>query len=251
MQKTDRYGLPPTPIAPEIAKAAVNEVLNAIRGYFNTDYKKLRVLDVGSGRGEYVNELAKYFNEVVGVEPQKEAYEYAKRKFKKNNVRFYNSAIEDFKSTEKFDIVVSLTVFEHMSDHKKSYDKIFALLKSKGVIYMTAPNKYWLFEQHYGLPFLSWLPLNLANIYLKIFKGIPSYKDCSYSMGYVATQKFFDKYQCTYKFILPYDISGAYFGCNNTTSISSKIRDLGIQLIKISPFFWNFSKGFIMVIRKK
>ncbi|TAL51360.1 MAG: methyltransferase domain-containing protein, partial [Chitinophagaceae bacterium] len=169
----------------------------------------------------------------------------------KKNLSFIHSKIEDYKTTQKFDLIVHLTVFEHMNNPKAGFDRIFALLEPDGVIFLTAPNKYWIFEQHYGLPFLGWLPLPLANLYLKLAKGVESYEDCSYSRGYGGMKSFFDRYDCEYEFIIPKDTSGAYVGCGNSQPLFSFIKWLGIRLIKMNPFFWNFSKGFIMIIRKK
>ena len=170
---------------------------------------------------------------------------------KGKNLKFFHSKIEDFKSKTRFDLVTHFTVFEHMSTPKKGFDRIFLLLNKNGIIYLTAPNKYWLFEQHYGLPFLSWLPLPIANKYLKLMKGVKSYKDCSYSRGYGGMKAFFDQYDCQYEFILPFNEKSAYIGCGKNQPLFSLIKKLGVALIRFHPFFWNFSKGFIIVIRKK
>ena len=247
-----RFGLPPDPNEKKIVQAATKEVVEVSRKYLDSSLRSLTVLDVGSGHGEYSSEMSKFFGKVTGVEPFKEAYEVAVKGIsKKKNLKFFHSKIEDFKSKSKFDLIVHLTVFEHMSTPQKGFDRIFSLLKRDGVIYLTAPNKYWPFEQHYGLPFLSWLPLPLANLYLRLAKGIDSYEDCSYSRGYNGMKTFFNQYDCEYEFILPFDINSAYIGCDNDQPLFSLIKKLGISLIRFHPFFWNFSKGFIMVIRKK
>ncbi len=50
--------------------------------------------------------------------------------------------------------------------------RIYNLLKPGGVCYFAAGNRYNLniFEPHYKLPFLSWLPKRNDNYYIKIFK---------------------------------------------------------------------------------
>lgn len=242
-----------TALSPNVVKSGVEEILKVTQNYIKKPLNSLSVLDGGSGRGEYALEMSKYFKKVVGVEPFKDANDFAIKitSKKTENVTFYNSSLENFNSREKFDLIVMLTVFEHLSNPKKSLKQVFSLLKKDGIIYLTAPNKYWLFEQHYGLPFLSWLPLPIANIYLKIFRGVPSYEDSSYSLGYGDMRKFFDKYKVKYDFILPFNEDSAFIGCGQKNSIYPFIRALGIKLIKSHPFFWNFSKGFIMVISHK
>lgn len=242
-----------TALSYEIVKTGAKEVATVAEKYFNKPLDSLIVLDAGSGRGEYVLEMSQHFRKVVGVEPFEDAYLFGVKSIPKKtkNVFFYNSEIENYSSREKYDLIVMLTVFEHLKNPKKAFDKVFSLLKKDGIIYLTAPNKYWLFEQHYGLPFLSWLPLSLANIYLKIFRGVPSYEDSSYSKGYTGMKKFFDKYKVGYEFILPLSAESAFIGCGQNNSIYSLVKSLGIKLICINPFFWNVSKGFIMVISHK
>lgn len=249
--KDPHFGLPPSPITPLIAGAGVEEIIQNTKPYLNKPLKNLSVLDAGSGWGEYASELAEHFGEVVGIEPQTDACLYAAKKYSKNkNLKFYNSPIEQFNTKEKFDLIISLTVFEHITNKQEFYDKVFSLLKPNGIIYITAPNKHWIFEQHYGLPFLSWLPLPIANRYLKIAKGVDSYEDCSYAFGYGGMRKFFNHYKCSYDFVLPFNEESAYFGLNNSNALAVLIRKLGINLIRLNPFFWNFSKGFIVVITK-
>lgn len=243
-------GLPFDPWKGAVVSGAVREIVEVAKKYLNKPLKSISVLDVGSGHGEYPTEMAKFFGKVTGIEPLEDVYKGAIRQNSKKNLKLFNSKIEDFKSEQKYDLVTHLTVFEHMSTPKKGFDRIFSLLNKNGVIYLTAPNKYWLFEQHYGLPFLSWLPLPIANKYLELTKGVRSYKDCSYSRGYGGMKKFFDQYDCHCEFILPFDENSVYIGCGRSQLGFTLVKKLGLKLIRLNPFFWNFSKGFIMIIRK-
>jgi 2-polyprenyl-3-methyl-5-hydroxy-6-metoxy-1,4-benzoquinol methylase len=250
-KKAPRSGLPHGSISKTVVEAGVREILEAYKKFSDKPLNRLSVLDAGSGRGEYAAELARFVQDVIAVEPQETAVRDARLLHKKvKNITFHNSLIEDFKTTKKFDLIISLTVFEHMPNRNKSFKKMFELLKPGGFIYLTAPNKYWLFEQHYGLPFLSWLPLPLANKYLQLTKNVASYEDCSYSLGFVGMKKFFNKFPCIYEFILPFDPDGAYFGCASEDHMRAFVRKFGINLIKLNPVFWNLSKGFIIMIRK-
>lgn len=235
----------------KIVESAVEEIIKIVKTRTGKNSKDLSVLDVGSGRGEYAIEMTRKFKKVIGIEPCKDVFDCSKKIVPKEikNIKFYNVGIENFNSKEKFDVVVMLTIFEHLSDHKKSFNRIFNLLKENGIIYLTAPNKYWIFEQHYGLPFLSWLPLKISNKYLKYFRGVESFEDCSYSKGYQGMKKFFDKYPCRYEFTLPFNPNAAYIGCGKK-GYYSFVKKFGINLIQKNSFFWNLSKGFIMVIKK-
>lgn len=237
----------------KIIKSGVSEIYKAARKFLTKDPKRVKVLDVGSGEGEYTIELAKKFGSAVGVEPVKEAYDYAKKRIPKRmkNVRFANSKIEDYRTNEKYDLITAITIFEHLPNQRKAFDKIFSILNKEGIIYITAPNKLWPFEQHYGYPFLSWLPLSLANKYVEFMtRGEnKSFEDCSYGRSYWHMKSFFKKYPCKCEFILPFDVNALYFGCGQK-GFYTLIKQFGVFLIKLHPFFWNFSKGFIIVVKK-
>ena len=235
----------------EIVESGVREIVRTVKKYLKKNSGEINVLDVGSGRGDFSIQMAKVFKKVVAVEPFKDAYVYAKKNSPKQlkNIVFKHSTIEKFESKNKYDLIVALTIFEHLSNQKKAFNRMFSHLNDGGLIYITAPNKYWIFESHYGLPFLSWLPLPLANRYLKLFRGIDSYEDSSYSRSYSATKKFFDKYPCSYKFILPFDTNGAYIGYGKK-GFYTVVKYLGMKLISSNSNFWTISKGFIIVVTK-
>jgi len=236
---------------PRVAiEEAVKDILSITEKALGKSRKNLTVLDIGSGFGIYSREFAKYVKKVVGAEPFKDAYEKAIKINRRSNVKFVNDLIEDYKGKEQFDLAVSLTTLEHMPHAEKSFRNVFKLMKKNSIFYLTAPNKLWPVEPHYALPFLSWLPLPIANIYLQITGKGKSYKESSYSRTYFGMKKLFGKFPYRYSFVLP-SPNAIYLGCG-TKNLSNTIkRRVGIWLIKKLPIFWMFSKGFIMVIRKK
>lgn len=195
--------------------------------------------------------MGKYVKKVIGIEPFKPAFERSVTLDRRPNVFFLYSLIENFNIKERFDLAISLTTIEHMPRAEKSFKQIFKLMKEKSVLYITAPNKLWPLEPHYSLFFLSWLPLPIANIYLRITKKGQSYKESSYSRTYFGMSKLFDKFGYEYSFVLPDSSSAAYLGCGTQSLANNILRRFGIWLIRKIPLFWVISKGFIMVIRKK
>lgn len=232
----------------EVAKDLVKDILLLASARLGKPAKELTVLDVGSGIGLYSRSLAKYVKRVVGVEPFSRTYNKA-LKINLRNLKFYNFKIEDFDTDIRFDLVLSLTTLEHMPDAEKSFRKIFKLMKPGGLIYLTAPNKLWPYENHYNLWFLSWLPLPLANQYMKIAGRGRSYEDSSYSKTYFGIKSFFNKFPCKYEFILP-NPGSLYLGCGSKKKTYQFVKNVGIMLIKRFPILWVFSKGFILLIQK-
>lgn len=129
----------------------------------------LRVLDVGASTGIIDHELAKSFGNVIGIDIDKQAIEFAKKQFKRKNLTF---GVEDalnlsFKNGS-FDVVVCTHVYEHVPEPKKLFSEIYRVLKPGGVCYLAAINSWWPIEPHYKLPFLSWLPKKWADFYVNI-----------------------------------------------------------------------------------
>lgn len=247
---TQVYIKPPDWIKKEVYKNIVDDVLKLALQTTNKPTKKLVVLDVGSSYGFISFELAKRAKRVVGIEPYLPTYSYAVKNNKYANVKFYNKKIENFKTSTKFDLVFSLTTLEHMPQANASFKRIFALLKDGGIIYMTAPNRLWPYDCHYKLPFIMWLPLNVADLYVRIMKRGKDFRDAAYAKTYFGIKKFLNQFPCTYEFIIP-NPRASYLGCGKTSKQETKLRNLGIKLLKLFPFMWIFSKGFIILIQKK
>lgn len=206
--------------------------------------KEMTVLDIGSGFGMCARELAKQVKKVVGVEPFAGGYKKSIELHRAKNIQFVNACMEDYKGNEKFDLAISLNTIEHMPKAEKSYRNAFKYMKKKSLLYLTAPNKLWPIEPHYALPFLSFLPLPAANLYLRLTGKGNSYKDSSYSLTYFGMKKLFDRFPYRYYFLVP-PSDAAYIGCK-----SKVLKGTGIWLIKKFPIFWFISKGFILVVKK-
>ena len=66
-----------------------------------------------------------------------------------------------------FDVVISNHVIEHIPNQKLHIYEIYRVLKDKGILYLATPNKFWIVDPHYRLPFISWLPRKFSKVYLK------------------------------------------------------------------------------------
>lgn len=236
----------------KVVKATVEYILMLISDRIKKPIKELKVLDVGSGSGEYSFEFAKKVKFVVGVEPYATVFKQSNVLKKKNgirNVKFYNNLIEDFNTNTKFDLAISLSTIEHMANAEQSFARVFKLLNKGGYLYLTGPNRLWPYENHYRLPLLSWFPLPIASLYVRIMGRGDSYKDSSYSRTYFGMRKLFDDYKCKYELIVP-DPEASFIGLGYGSSLYHLLKKIGINLIKKFPIFWFFSKGFIFLAKK-
>lgn len=100
----------------------------------------LRILEIGSGNGEYANYLNGKGFSVVGMEPSLEGCEIAKREF--GGVRFiqqsiYDDVPHDLKNS--FDLIVAVEVIEHLPYPQKFFEKVKAYIKPSGHLILTTP----------------------------------------------------------------------------------------------------------------
>lgn len=82
--------------------------------------------------------------------------------------------------SETFDVVISNHVIEHVGGFEAQMSHLRELrrvLKKTGLGYLAVPNRWMLFEPHYKLIFLSWLPKKLRSPYLRLV-GKGRFYDC-------------------------------------------------------------------------
>lgn len=149
-------------------------IIKALKFFFGKSrkLKSLTLLDVGASTGIIDNFLAKFVKKTVGIDIDENAIAYAKNNFKLKTLVFEKGdAMKLNFSDDSFDIVICTQVYEHVPDAKKMFREIYRVLKPNGICYLAAINRFWPWEPHYDLPFLSWLPRRIANIYANLFRG--------------------------------------------------------------------------------
>jgi hypothetical protein len=94
------------------------------------------------------------------------------------------------------------------------------------------------------LPFLSYLPLSLANFYLRITGRGEDYSDACYLPTYWGLKKLLqERSEIRWQFVLPSDVTLATKG----RSLHYRYYRLGVELIRRFPFLWAISKSFLVV----
>lgn len=103
---------------------------------------KTAVLEAGCGEGYGTNILADKAKSIVGLDIDQDTIANASRKYKKNNCSF--SAYDGNKfpfADHSFDLVVSFQVLEHIKNDRAYLAEIARVLKDKGRLILTTPNK--------------------------------------------------------------------------------------------------------------
>jgi 2-polyprenyl-3-methyl-5-hydroxy-6-metoxy-1,4-benzoquinol methylase len=97
-----------------------------------------KVLDYGCGTGYGTYMLSKSALSVVGVDVSGDSVSYAQEHFVSDNLTF--KSIDEI-SIEKYDVIVSFQVIEHVSNDKAYINNLIKLLNPNGVLLLTTPNK--------------------------------------------------------------------------------------------------------------
>ena len=100
------------------------------------------VLDIACGEGygsALLSETAKY---VTGVDIESRAVEHAKIKYRSDNLSFLEGDCAKIPlKSNSVDVVVSFETIEHHDQHRKMMEEIKRVLKPKGFLVISSPNK--------------------------------------------------------------------------------------------------------------
>jgi len=143
---------------------------------FLTETNNLTLLDIGCSSGIMTYEYAKKFKKVIAIDIDKLAINYAKAKKSKENIEYIVSPIEELNLEENsIDVITCSHIYEHVPSAENLMFNIYKFLKPGGVCYFAAGNRYKIIEGHYKLPFLSFFPKKIADIYIRIFTNYEEY----------------------------------------------------------------------------
>ena len=98
----------------------------------------LRVIDMASGEGYGADVLAARAASVVGVEANPGAFEHARLRYVRDNLRFERSMVEVY--AEPCDAVVFLQTIEHVQDPDAVLEHFAAMLAPGGAVFVSTPN---------------------------------------------------------------------------------------------------------------
>lgn len=105
----------------------------------------VRVLDAGSGFGQYVYFLSRKNKswKILGVDVKEEQIEDCNNFFqsiKKESVKFQLGDLTKYKDPEKFDLVLSVDVMEHILEDVEVFKNLNASLKPGGMLLISTPS---------------------------------------------------------------------------------------------------------------
>ena len=148
-----------------------DKILAILKDYLGDDLTRYTCLDVGCSAGAITHHLANKFRFTVGFDLDRLAIQEASANFQRDILSFgiANGALLPL-SDSCVDVVICAQVYEHAADQQSLADEIWRVLRPGGVCFFSGPNRLAVMEEHYWLPFLSWLPRPLANWYMRTTK---------------------------------------------------------------------------------
>lgn len=132
---------------------------------------QMSCLDIGGSAGFTAKVMSPFVKKIFIIDIDKKALDFGKNKnYAKNIIYKVDDAMNLHFKDNSIDIVVCNQVYEHVPDSQKLMSEIYRVLKKDGLCYMGVGNKYSFIEHHYKLPFLSWFPKSVSNLYLRLMK---------------------------------------------------------------------------------
>lgn len=204
-----------------------------------TSRRGLKILDLGCSYGFILKSLTPGDGIGVGVDIDKSIGSSG------GNVSFARADAENLPFfSSSFDVVVCNHVYEHTDNPDRMLAEIRRVLSDSGVCYFAGPNKYDVIEPHFGLPFLSWLPVALANMYMKITGKGECYSERPYS--YTGIKKLlgdFEVIEYTERIVR----DPVLYAATDILPPGSFKQWFAALLFKNAPYFF---PGYVFVLRK-
>ncbi len=98
----------------------------------------LRAIDMACGEGYGSDVLARTATSVVGVDANPDAYEHARLRYPRANLRFVRDLVGSF--SEDADAVVFLQTIEHVEEPGAVLDHFRSLVGERGAVFVSTPN---------------------------------------------------------------------------------------------------------------
>lgn len=159
------------------ARKTVAVILDAM-GAAGLDPAQARLLDIGCSTGILTQHYAEFFGQVVGVDIDDGAVEWAQKNRAADNIEYrVGDSMELPFSAGAFDVVTCTHIYEHVPDAQRMLDEIFRVLAPGGLCYFAAENRIRLWDGHYDLPLLTVLPKTPADWFVRLMgKGEGRYE---------------------------------------------------------------------------
>ncbi len=150
------------------------KVVAVMYDYWGRQARSKTVVDVGCSTGIMTRRFAAAFHRVIGLDTDHVGIGNGARLaieagIGRDALQFCGAdGCRMPLADNSVDGVICNQVYEHVDDQQGLMVEIFRVLKPGGICYFGIGTRHVLVEGHYKLPFLSWLPHGLADVYMKV-----------------------------------------------------------------------------------
>ena len=132
------------------------------------------VLNLGCGTGGFNVAAEEAGARVVGVDADPDAIAICELKRRVRGGRYVRAAAEALPFRDgAFALVHCFSVIEHVESVERAVGEMVRVTRPGGALYVHTPNAWSLFEGHYKIFWIPFLPAPLARVYLRV-RGRPS-----------------------------------------------------------------------------
>jgi 2-polyprenyl-3-methyl-5-hydroxy-6-metoxy-1,4-benzoquinol methylase len=160
------------------------KIVQALVNHLQRDnLRGLMCLDLGCSVGIISRTLANAGACIVGVDIDAAALQLAVTERAKHASFVQGDVGATPFPDESFDVLICSQVYEHSPSLALLTGEIHRVLKTGGVCFFSGPNRWAVMEEHYHLPFLSWLPKAWADRYIRWSGRATEYYETPRSSG--------------------------------------------------------------------
>lgn len=148
----------------------------------NVDLSHAKILDIGSGKGDFLIDATKRGADIVGIEFNPEYIQVCEQEARREgimvNVKEGRAEALPFEN-DSFDFINLCEVIEHVESASTMLHEVRRVLRKKGTVYMSVPNRFGLRDPHFHLYFVNWLPRFMSDAFISLFGTHKDYEDIS------------------------------------------------------------------------
>lgn len=140
--------------------------------FFVPDLLSRRMLDLGSGRGKFLVDIARRGGDVVGYEKSPTYVELSRKRLSDEGLvaEVMQGEGEALPFEDgAFGFINMSEVIEHVTQPEAVLREAFRVLSKGGAMYVSAPSRYSMKDPHYHLYGVNWLPRKYSGAFVGMF----------------------------------------------------------------------------------
>lgn len=144
------------------------ETLESFKNFFLLPLASERILVVGAGRGGLSVALSQAGFVVDNVEYFAGYVRVINWKYQRLGLsgETHHLPIEKFVTSLQYKFATLVEVIEHVQDPRLALESVYKALAPNGKCFITVPNRFHLYDPHYKLPLICFMPLKWADFLL-------------------------------------------------------------------------------------